>query len=148
MILAYICTCTPWLCNLSFFLPCNSFASTDNCTAATLIDPRLQLHATDGIPLEDPSCYLYIMDSLVYLTVTKPDMAHALHNLSQFVSAHTSVHFGHLLRVLRLRGTSSQCWFYAHGNPLQLHAYSDSTWVSNPTDHHSQRLLHSSWFSS
>jgi len=54
------------------------------------------------------------------------------------VSAPTSVHFGHLLRVLRyLRGTSSQCLFYARDNSLQLHAYSDSTWSSDPTDRRS-----------
>ena len=71
-------------------------------------------------------------------TVSRHDIAHAVHILSQFVSAPTSVHFGHLLRVLRyLRGTSSQCLFYARDSPLQLHAYSDSTWASDPTDHHS-----------
>jgi hypothetical protein len=59
--------------------------------------------------------------SLVYLTVTRPDIAHAVHILSQFVCAPTSVHFGHLLR----------------DSPLQLHAYSDSTWASDPTDRRS-----------
>jgi hypothetical protein len=55
--------------------------------------------------------------------------------LSQFVSAPTSVHYGHLLRVLRyLRGTKTQCLFYDSNSPLQLHAYSDATWVSDPTD--------------
>ena len=54
------------------------------------------------------------------------------------MSAPTSVHFGHLLCVLRyLRGTSSQCLFYAHDSPLQLHAYSDSIWASDPTDRRS-----------
>ena len=68
-------------------------------------------------------------------TVSRPDIAHAVHILSQYVSAPTSVHFGHLLRVLRyLRGTSSQCLFYARDSPLQLHAYSDSIWASDPTD--------------
>ena len=75
------------------------------------------------------------MGSLVYLTITRPDIAHAIHILSQFVSAPTFVHFGHLLSVLRyLMGTSSQCLFYAHDSPLLLHAYLDSTWVSDPMD--------------
>lgn len=71
---------------MSTFLLCISFAFTGNCTAATPIDLRLQHHATYTMPLED-SCYRCIMDNLVCLTVTKPDMAHALHRLSQFVSA-------------------------------------------------------------
>ena len=88
---------------------------TDSRIAATPMDLHLQLRPTDGAPLEDPSRYRHIVGSLVYLTVTRPDIAHAVHILSQFVSAPTSVHFGHLLRVLRyLRGTSSQCLLYAH----------------------------------
>jgi len=102
------------------------------------MDLHLQLRPTEGAPLEDPSRYRHIVGSLVYLTVTRPDIAHAVHILSQFVSAPTSVHFGHLLRVLRyLRGTSSQCLFYAHNSPLCLHAYSDATWASDPTDRRS-----------
>ena len=99
------------------------------------MDLHLQLRPTDGTPLKDPSRYRHIVGSLVYLTVTRPDIAHAVHILSQFVSAPTTVHFGHLLRVLRyLRGTSSRSLFYARDSPLQLHAYSDSTWASDPTD--------------
>jgi hypothetical protein len=63
-------------------------------------------------PLADPSRYHHIVGSLVYLTVTRPYIAHVVHILSQFVSAPTSVHYGHLLRVLRyLRGTSTRCFF-------------------------------------
>ena len=102
------------------------------------MDLHLQLRPTDGTPLEDPSQYRHIVGSLVYLTVTRPDIAHAVHILSQFVSAPTSIHFGHLLRVLRyLRGTSSQCLFYACDSLLQFHAYSDSTWASDPTNRRS-----------
>jgi hypothetical protein len=111
---------------------------TDNRTTATPMDLHLQLRPTDGIPLKDPSRYRHIVGSLVYLTVTRPDIAHAVHILSQFVSAPTSVHFGHLLRVLRyLRGTPSQYLFYAHDSPFCLHAYSDATWASDPTDRRS-----------
>ena len=63
------------------------------------MDIHLQLRPTDGTPLEDPARYCHIVGSLVYLTVTRPDIAHAVH-ICQFVSAPTSVHFGHLLRVL------------------------------------------------
>ena len=119
---------------------------TDNRRAATPMDLHLQLRPTDGNPLEDPSHYRHIVVSLVYLTVTRPDIAHAVHILTQFVSAPTSVHFGHLLCVLRyLRGTFSQCLLYPRGNPLYLHAYSDSTWASDISPF-CLRLLHSSWF--
>jgi hypothetical protein len=82
---------------------------TDDCTAATPMDIHLQLCPDDGSPLQDPSRYRYIVGSLVYLTITRPDIAHDVHILSQLVSAPTSDHYGHLLRVLRyLRGTTSR----------------------------------------
>jgi hypothetical protein len=110
----------------------------DTRTVATPMDLHLSLHPTDGTPLEDPSRYRHLVGSLVYLTVTRPDIVHAVQILSQFVSAPTSVHYGHLLRVLRyLRGTKTQCLFYDSNSPLQLHAYSDDTWASDPTDRRS-----------
>jgi hypothetical protein len=79
-------------------------------------------------PLADPSRYRHIVSSLVYLTITRPNIAHVIHILSQFVGAPTSVHYAYLLRLLRyLRGTATQRLFYAKSSPLQLHAYSDST---------------------
>ena len=111
---------------------------TDTRTAATPMELHLQLRPTDGVPLTDPSRYRQLVGSLVYLTVTRPDIAHVVHVLSQFVSAPTSVHYGHVLRVLRyLRGTASRRLFYASSSQLQLHAYSDSTWASDPADRRS-----------
>ncbi|AQK68041.1 putative tRNA (guanine(26)-N(2))-dimethyltransferase 2 [Zea mays] len=108
---------------------------TDTRTVATPMDIHLKLRPKDGTPLADPTRYRHIVGSLVYLTITRPDIAHAVHMLSQFVSTPTSVHYGHLLRVLRyLRGTRSRCLLYASDSPLQLHAYSDATWASDPVD--------------
>ena len=36
-----------------------------------------------------------------------------------------------------LQGDTSRSLFYARDSPLQLHAYSDSTWASDPTDRQS-----------
>jgi hypothetical protein len=111
---------------------------TDTRTTATPMELHLQLRPNDGTPLVDPSRYRQIVGSLVYLTITRPDIAHVVHILSQFVSAPTSIHYAHLLRLLRsLRRTASQRLFYAKSSPLQLHAYSDSTWANDPTDRRS-----------
>ena len=99
---------------------------------------HLQLRASDGTPLPDPSCYRHLVGSLVYLAITRPDIYHAVHILSQFVGAPTSVHYAHLLRVLRyLRGTPSRSLFCSRQSSLQLQAYSDATWASSPDDRHS-----------
>jgi hypothetical protein len=44
----------------------------------------------------------------------------------------------HLLRVLRyLRWTSIRHLFFPHSSSLQLQAYCDATWASDPSDHRS-----------
>ena len=55
---------------------------TDNRTTATPMDLHLQLHPTNGTPLPDPSRYRHLVGSLDYLTITRPDIAHAVHILS------------------------------------------------------------------
>ena len=89
---------------------------------------HLQLCTSDGTPLSDPSRYRHLVGSLVYLEITCLDISHAVHILSQFVGAPTSVHYAHLLRVLRyLRGTTSRSLFYPRHYSVQLEAYSDVT---------------------
>jgi hypothetical protein len=77
----------------------------DERTVETPMELNVQLRASDGDPLPDPTRYRHLVGSLVYLAVTRPDISYHVHILSQFVSAPTTVHYSHLLRVLRyLRG--------------------------------------------
>jgi hypothetical protein len=98
----------------------------------------VHLKPTDGAPLADPTCYRQLVGSLVYLGITRPDITHRVHILSQFVSAPTQLHYAHLLRVLRyLRGTISRRLFFPRSSSLQLQAYFDATWASDHMDRHS-----------
>jgi hypothetical protein len=99
---------------------------------------NVKLCPTDGDPLPDPTRYRHLVGSLVYLVVTCPDISYLVHILSQFVSAPTTVHYSHLLRVLRyLHGTITRCLFFPRSSSLQLQCYSDATWTSDPTDRRS-----------
>jgi hypothetical protein len=56
--------------------------------------------------------------------------------LSQFISAPTSVHYSHLLCVLHyLCGMITHRLFFPRFSSLQLQAYSDAMWASDPSDH-------------
>jgi hypothetical protein len=110
----------------------------DTRTAATPMELHLHLKPSDGLPLADLTRYRHLVGSLVYLTTTRPDIAYAVHILTQFVSAPTTIHYAHLLRVLRyLRGTMSRRLFYATSSQPTLHAYSDATWASDHVDRRS-----------
>lgn len=88
-------------------------ALSDERTVETPMELNVQRRASDGDPLSDPSHYRHLVGSLIYLAVARPDISYPVHILSQFVSAPTSVHYSHLLRVLRyLRGTISHRLFF------------------------------------
>jgi hypothetical protein len=111
---------------------------TDHQTAETPMELNVHLVATDGEPLEDPTHYHHIVGSLVYLGVIRLDILYSVHILSQFVSASTQIHYSHILHVMHyLRGTISRRLFFPRSSSLQLHAYCDATWSSDPSDHHS-----------
>uniref|UniRef100_A0ACD5Y1K9 Uncharacterized protein n=1 Tax=Avena sativa TaxID=4498 RepID=A0ACD5Y1K9_AVESA len=110
----------------------------DERTVETSMELNVQLRASDGDPLPDPIRYRHLLGSLVYLDVTSPDISYPVHILSQFVLAPTTVHYSHILRVLRyLRGTITRRLFFPRSSSLQLQAYSDATWASDPMDRHS-----------
>ena len=67
----------------------------------TPLESNTKYSPIDGVPLSDLSIYRTIMGSFFDLTVTKPDIAHAVHVVSQFVMAHSSVHWGGVLYILR-----------------------------------------------
>ncbi|GKE25821.1 uncharacterized mitochondrial protein-like protein [Tanacetum coccineum] len=96
------------------------------------IDAKAKYTPTDGDPLPDPSLYQTIVGSLVYLTVTRLDISYAVHIVSQFVSAPTTVHWDVVLHILRyLRGTQLETLLLPSTFSLDLRAYCDSDWADD-----------------
>ena len=82
----------------------------------------------------DPILYRTIVGSLIYLTITRPDIAYAVHVVSQFVASPTIVHWAAVLRILRyLRDTVFQSLLLSSTSSLKLRAYSDADHGSDPT---------------
>jgi len=64
----------------------------DNKTVDTPIEVNTRYYSSDGLLLIDPILYHTIVGSLVYLTITRSDIAYIVHIVSQFVVFPTTVH--------------------------------------------------------
>ncbi|KAL4575087.1 hypothetical protein LXL04_021928 [Taraxacum kok-saghyz] len=94
------------------------------------MDPRLKFSDFEGVPLEDPSQYRRLVGRLLYLTITRPDIAYAVHRLSQGMSCPKEAHHQaaqHLLRFLK--HNPGQGLFLSAKPSLKLRAFSDSDWA-------------------
>ena len=117
---------------------------TDNKTVDTPVELNAHLTTTGGKPLSNPSFYRRLVSSLVYLTVTRPDISYDVHQVSQYLSTPRSTHYAAVLHILRyLKGILFHGLFYSAQSPLVLRAFSDADWAGDPTDH---RCTTGYWF--
>ena len=65
---------------------------TDSKIVETPIKYNCRLNSHDGESLSDATLYRQLVRSLIYLTVTRPDISYAVHVVSQFMVAPRSLH--------------------------------------------------------
>ena len=90
---------------------------TNSKTVDNLVELNAHLTPTGGKPLSNPSLYKRLVGSLVYLTVTHPDISYAVHQVSQYLftpplcycSAHSSILKGYSLSWTFLLCSVSSC---------------------------------------
>ncbi|KAF5481760.1 hypothetical protein F2P56_002388 [Juglans regia] len=98
--------------------------------AAFPIESNLKLTADDPELYEDPLEYRRLVGRLLYLTITRPDLAYSVQMLSQFLAKPVVNHHKAAMRVLRyLKATLGQGLFFSSSSELQLKAFSDSDWA-------------------
>lgn len=81
--------------------------------------------------LHDPDSILYqqLVGSLLYLTITHPNISCIVHQMNQFIFAPHSTYYVVVLRIVqRLKGTFFQSLHISTLFPLVLQAYSDANW--------------------
>ncbi|XP_028086951.1 uncharacterized protein LOC114287708 [Camellia sinensis] len=95
-------------------------------------------NSTDGDLLSDAIRHRQLVGSLIYLAVTRPDIAYANYLVSQYMSAPHTPHYTALLRILcYLKGTMFHGLHYSAHFSIELRAFSDADWAGNPTDRRS-----------
>ena len=112
--------------SLSYFLGLEATSTTDGLflsqlkyardilTRAQLLDNKpvhtpmvvSQHLSSDGPLFSDPTLYRSLVGALQYLTITRPDIAHVVNSISQFLHSLTEDHFLVVKRILRyVKGT-------------------------------------------
>ncbi|KAF5449042.1 hypothetical protein F2P56_029530, partial [Juglans regia] len=94
------------------------------------MESNLKLTTNDPSPLlSDPVSYRRLIGRLLYLTITRPDLAYVVQALSQFMSNPHTMHLQAAERVLRyIKATPGQGLFLKASSDLHLKAYFDSDW--------------------
>lgn len=73
----------------------------DYKTTNTPFETNVKLSSREKTILDDSTVYRQLIGSLIYLTVTKPNIAYVIHIVSQFMAAPHTTYFVIVLRVLR-----------------------------------------------
>ena len=67
----------------------------------TSMESNAHFSATDGTLLSDSTLYQQLVDSLIYLTIIRPDVAQAIRIVSQFMATPHITHFAAVMCILR-----------------------------------------------
>ena len=97
------------------------------------METHVKLLFTAGSLLSHPEIYQRLNGKLIYITLTRPDIAYIVHVLSQFMHSPTSVHFQAAKKVLRyLAGSQDQGILLASKSGAHLKDFYDSDWAGCP----------------
>jgi hypothetical protein len=111
----------------------NLVGLTDDKQVDTSLEVNVKYSKNDGEPITDPTLYRRVVGSLVYLTVTCLDIAHAMQLVSQFVSDPWRLHLTTLHRIIRYLRSTFDLGLPYHKSALpQLQAYSDADYGGCP----------------
>ena len=104
---------------------------------STPTEVNARLCSTDGKDLEDVTMYRGLVGSLIYLTLTRPDVAYALSVVSRFMQNPKKYHLEAIRRILRyIKGTVDHGIMYPSGELFEIHGYCDADYAG---DHDTRR---------
>ncbi|MCO5598072.1 hypothetical protein L7F22_052162 [Adiantum nelumboides] len=95
--------------------------------------PRVELDISTV--LEDVTMYRQIVGSLIYLTISRPDLSYTVGLESQFMQLPRKPHLDVMRRTLRyVSATLDYALFYEASTELQLSGFTDADWAGSVCD--------------
>jgi hypothetical protein len=102
------------------------------------LEQNVKLSVDEVNLVEDTTMYRRIVGSLIYMTITRPNLSYAVGVVSQFMQTPRKPHLDVVRRILRYIKHTLQCGiFYETKNQLQVHGYTDVNWAGNVLDRRS-----------
>jgi hypothetical protein len=102
------------------------------------LEQNVKLSADEGDLVEDTTMYRRIVGSLIYMTITRPDLSYAVGVVSQFMQTPRKPHLDAVRCILRYIKHTLQCGiFYEAKSQAQVHGYTDADWAGNVSDRRS-----------
>ncbi|CAM8945296.1 unnamed protein product [Rhodiola kirilowii] len=99
----------------------------------TPMDIKHKLALSTAPKLADPTAYRTLVGKLIYLNMTRPDIAFPVHILSQFLAVPTEDHLQAAHRVLRyIKLAPAQGLLYPARAHLTLEGFCDADWAACP----------------
>jgi hypothetical protein len=94
------------------------------------MEQNLTLSKNDGDLIADPLSYRRLVGKLIYLTITRPDLAYAVQVLSQFMDKPCTSHLDATHRVLQyIKQSPGQGILLSATSNIQLYAFCDADWA-------------------
>jgi hypothetical protein len=98
----------------------------------------VKLSADEGDLVEDITMYRRIVGSLIYMTITRPNLNYAVGVVSQFMQTPRKPHLDAMRGILRYIKHTLHCGiFYEAKSQLQVHGYTNADWAGNVSDRRS-----------
>ena len=125
-----------WLSQRQYALDMLSKYGMVDCKPISMpLDQNLKLRADEGQVLEDVTMYRKIVGSLIYLTISRPDLSYIVGLESQFMQLPRKPHLDAMRCTLHyVSATLDYALFYEAGTELQLFGYTDADWAGSITD--------------
>ncbi|XP_049934544.1 retrovirus-related Pol polyprotein from transposon RE1 isoform X1 [Nymphaea colorata] len=102
--------------------------------ASTPMDINTRLYDDDTEDV-DARQYRGIVGKLLYITVTRPDIAYAVSRVSQFMDKPKKVHWDAAMMILRyLKNSPGTGLFFQNGTSLTISVYVDADYAGCPSD--------------